>query len=71
MMKAQEIFKKSIETLADQYELWQDHFINENEWVERRDMTYILIESLTGINREESCKAIAKEVESRKNSNKK
>ena len=66
-MQAQEIFKKSIETLADQYELWQNHFINKNEWVERRDMTYILIASLTGISREESCNAIAKEVELRKN----
>lgn len=65
-MTAQEISKKSIETLADQYELWQDGFINEAEWVERRDMTYTLIEALTGISREESMKAIQKEVESRK-----
>lgn len=65
-MTAQEISKKSIETLADQYELWQDGFINEAEWVERRDMTYALIEALTGISREESMKAIQKEVESRK-----
>lgn len=65
-MTAQEISKKSIETLADQYELWQDGFINETEWVERRDMTYALIEALTGISREESMKAIQKEVESRK-----
>lgn len=64
-MTTQEIFNKAIETIADQYELLLNHFINQDEWEQRRDMGYNMIEALTGKTREDAMNALMKEATKR------